>query len=163
MSEFIVALDLREVTLVGESIGGVLALSVSGEVPKRIARVVALNPYDYGEKFGGGIRRGSASWIIGVFGAIGGLETRGLLRRVLESGFHDRAKLSDEALDEIYRTLVYSQYDWSNAEDRAATRLMIPAARVVIIDDAGHFASLEQPDAVARAILEGTAAAGLLR
>jgi pimeloyl-ACP methyl ester carboxylesterase len=40
---------------------------------------------------------------------------------------------------------------------------MIPAARVVIIDDAGHFASLEQPDAVARAILEGTAAAGLLR
>jgi pimeloyl-ACP methyl ester carboxylesterase len=163
MSEFIVALDLREVTLVGESIGGVLALSVTGEVPKRIARVVALNPYDYGEKFGGGIRRGSASWIIGVFGAIGGLETRGLLRRVLESGFHDRAKLSDEALDEIYRTLVYSQYDWSNAEDRAATRLMIPAARVVIIDDAGHFASLEQPDAVARAILEGTAAAGLLR
>jgi pimeloyl-ACP methyl ester carboxylesterase len=163
ISEFIVALDLREVTLVGESIGGVLALSVTGEVPKRIARVVALNPYDYGEKFGGGIRRGSASRIIGVFGAVGGLETRGLLRRVLESGFHDRAKLSDEALDEIYRTLVYSQYDWSNAEDRTATRLMIPAARVVIIDDAGHFASLEQPDAVARAILEGTAAAGLLR
>jgi pimeloyl-ACP methyl ester carboxylesterase len=189
MSEFIVALDLHQVTLVGESIGGVLALSVTGEVPERIARVVSLNPYDYGEKFGGGIRRGSASWIIGVFGAVGGLETRGLLRRVLQSGFHDRAKLSDEALDEIYRTglregyrtmeyslfdhwqswvdakavysrvtapvtLVYSRYDWSNAEDRAATRLLLPAARVVVIDDAGHFVSLEQPDAVAREILE---------
>jgi pimeloyl-ACP methyl ester carboxylesterase len=195
MSELIVALDLHEVTLVGESIGGVLALSVAGEVPERIARVVAINPYDYGEKFGGGIRRGSASWIIGVFGAVGGLETRGLLRRVLQSGFHDRAKLSSEALDEIYRTglregyrsmeyslfahwqswvdakalysrvaapvtLVYSRYDWSNAEDRAATRLMIPAARLVVIDDAGHFASLEQPEAVAREILESIAIPG---
>jgi pimeloyl-ACP methyl ester carboxylesterase len=111
------------------------------------------------------------------------------LRRVLESGFHDHAKLSSEALDEIYRTglregyrameyslfahwqswvdakalysrvaapvtLVYSRYDWSNAEDRTAARLMVPAAHLVVIDDAGHFASLELPDAVAREILD---------
>ena len=46
VTEFIQQLNLRDVTLVGESIGGVLALTVSAELPDRVVRVVALNPYD---------------------------------------------------------------------------------------------------------------------
>jgi pimeloyl-ACP methyl ester carboxylesterase len=67
VSEFIRKLDLREVTLVGESIGGVLAISVSVDQPDRVKRVVSLNPYDYGESFGGGIRRSSSGWMVGMF------------------------------------------------------------------------------------------------
>ncbi|HLO14700.1 MAG TPA: alpha/beta fold hydrolase, partial [Anaerolineales bacterium] len=54
--EFVQKLDLEKLTIVGESIGGVLALTVAATISKRMNRVVALNPYDYGEKFGGGIR-----------------------------------------------------------------------------------------------------------
>ena len=57
VSEFLTKLDLRDVTLAGESIGGVLALTVSVDQPDRVARVVSLNPYDYGESFGGGMTR----------------------------------------------------------------------------------------------------------
>jgi pimeloyl-ACP methyl ester carboxylesterase len=64
---FIKELDLQNVVLAGESIGAVVALTVAAEVPDRIAQVYALNPYDYGEKFGGGIRRSKYGYIIGLF------------------------------------------------------------------------------------------------
>src|SRR6185369_13318046 len=48
-------LDLRDVTLLGESMGAVLALTTAGDLPERVRRVVAVNPYDYS----GGIRRSS--------------------------------------------------------------------------------------------------------
>lgn len=51
VSEFLAKLDLRDVTLVGESIRGVLALTVSVDQPDRVKRMVSLNPYDYGETF----------------------------------------------------------------------------------------------------------------
>lgn len=41
--DFIKQLNLRDVILVGESIGGVLALTVSADLPDRILRAVALN------------------------------------------------------------------------------------------------------------------------
>jgi pimeloyl-ACP methyl ester carboxylesterase len=104
VSELLVALDLHDVTLVGESIGGVLALTVAAEVPGRVSQAVSINPYDYGEKFGGGVRRGRASTIIGLFHTFGGVETRGLLRDVFESGFRDPTKLRDETVDEYFRT-----------------------------------------------------------
>jgi pimeloyl-ACP methyl ester carboxylesterase len=48
VSEFITKLDLQDVTLVGESIGGVLALTVSTELHEKVSLVVSMNPYDYG-------------------------------------------------------------------------------------------------------------------
>jgi pimeloyl-ACP methyl ester carboxylesterase len=188
--EFITQLDLRGVTLVGESIGGVLALTVASELPDRISRVVAINPYDYGEKYGGGVRRGNAGWIIGLFRVFGRLtiEPKGLLRKVFESGFSDPSTLPEPIFTEFYRTgkrsgyrraeasvwkswrtwiearalyprvaapvtLVYSSRDWSKAEDRERTHRAIPNAERIAIDNAGHFASLEDPQAVVRAIL----------
>jgi pimeloyl-ACP methyl ester carboxylesterase len=106
VTEFIKQLDLRDVTLVGESIGGALALTVSAELPDRVARVVALNPYDYGEDFGGGIRRSSNGWIIGLFNVFGKytIEPKFLLEAVLRGGFYDTSKLPADLLDEFYRT-----------------------------------------------------------
>ena len=56
---FLETLDLRDVTIVGESIGAVLALTVAAEVPDRIRAVYALNTYDYETRYGDGIRRGN--------------------------------------------------------------------------------------------------------
>ena len=67
--EFIEKLDLKEVTLVGESIGGVLALTVASQLPNRIKKVVSSNPYDYDLKYGDGVRRGNflANFVISQF------------------------------------------------------------------------------------------------
>jgi pimeloyl-ACP methyl ester carboxylesterase len=112
--QFIGRLDLRDVLLAGESIGGVLALTAATEVPDRIARVVSINPYDYGESFGGGIRRSSGGWIIGFFSVFGSytIEPRFLLDTVLEGGFQDPTKLPTELSREFYRTGLREGYRW---------------------------------------------------
>jgi pimeloyl-ACP methyl ester carboxylesterase len=46
-------LDLHDVTLVGESMGAVLALTTAADPPERVRRVLAVNAYD----FRGGIAR----------------------------------------------------------------------------------------------------------
>jgi pimeloyl-ACP methyl ester carboxylesterase len=106
VSEFITKLDLRDVTLVGESIGGVLALTVSAKLPERVSRAIALNPYDYGEEFGGGIRRSRNGWIIGLFNVFGSytVEPRFLLSAVFKGGFYDPTKLPEDLLTEFHRT-----------------------------------------------------------
>ena len=106
VTDFIQQLNLRDVTLVGESIGAVLALTVSAELPDRVVRAVALNPYDYGEKFGGGIRRSSNGWIVGLFNVFGRytIEPKFLLAAVLRGGFYDPSKLPRDLVDEFYRT-----------------------------------------------------------
>jgi pimeloyl-ACP methyl ester carboxylesterase len=105
-SEFVTKLDLRDVTLVGESIGGVLALTVAVDQPDRVKRVVSLNPYDYGESFGGGIRRSASGWMVGMFNVFGShtFEPRFVTAAVLRGGFHDSTRLPEELLDEFSRT-----------------------------------------------------------
>ncbi len=62
---FLDALDLRDVTLCGVSIGGALALILAGRRNPRVARVVAINPYDYAK--GRGIARSSwLGWMLTV-------------------------------------------------------------------------------------------------
>jgi pimeloyl-ACP methyl ester carboxylesterase len=114
IAQFIEKLDLRDVVLAGESIGGVLALTVATEVPNRITRIVSINPYDYGESFGGGIRRSSGGWIIGFFSIFGSytIEPRFLLDTVLEGAFHDPTKLPAELAREFYRTGLREDYRW---------------------------------------------------
>ncbi|HGG65027.1 MAG TPA: alpha/beta hydrolase [Rhodobacteraceae bacterium] len=53
-------------------------------------------------------------------------------------------------------TLVYGDADWSRPSERQANQTLMPDARMIMLKNAGHFASLEQPEAVARAILCGT-------
>ena len=45
--EFVTGLNLHDVTLAGESLGGALALGASIDRKDRVSRVVSFNPYDY--------------------------------------------------------------------------------------------------------------------
>lgn len=109
VAEFLCAMDLRDVTLAGESIGAVLSITVAAEVPDRVRAVYALNTYDYETRYGDGIRRGNwfANIIIGslqipVFGAIGGaLENKMILKKIMGGGYADPRKLPDDLLVEF--------------------------------------------------------------
>lgn len=104
--EFITKLDLKDVTIAGESIGGVLALTVSSELPERIKKIYSLNPYDYGEKFGGGIRRSKNGWMVGLFNIFGKytLEPKFVTGTVMRGGFYDSEQLPNDLLTEFSKT-----------------------------------------------------------
>ena len=55
VKSLITQLDLRDVTLLGESMGATLALTTAADLRERVRRVVAINAYDYA----GGIARSS--------------------------------------------------------------------------------------------------------
>lgn len=135
---FIEKLDLSEVTLVGESIGGALALTVAAAVPQRIKRIVAINPYDYDTRYGDGIRRGNwfANLIIGslqvpLLGAFNAwVENKLVLGMIMRGGFHDPRKLPADLLAEYARVASRPGYkraarkvlagwrSWSKARDQ---------------------------------------------
>lgn len=59
-------------------------------------------------------------------------------------------------------TLVYGDKDWSKVEERDGVASLIPGGRRITLEDTGHFASMERPEAIARILLDmatGTAAA----
>jgi len=98
-------LDLRDVTLVGESMGAVLALTTAADLPERVRRVVAVNAYDFRD----GIARSSslARMVMagvltpGVGPVFTRLENKALLRRVMWGGLVDRTALREDYLDEL--------------------------------------------------------------
>src|SRR5581483_6073204 len=100
-------LDLRDVTLVGESMGAVLALTTAADLPERVRRVIAVNAYD----FPGGIARSSllARVVVtgvlapGVGPVVAQQEPRPALRRILQGGLGDKSVLRDDYLDELLR------------------------------------------------------------
>ncbi len=98
-------LDLHDVTLVGESMGAVLALTTAADLPERVRRVVAVNAYD----FRGGIARSSllARVVVGgvltpgVGPVIAGVEPKPALRKILQGGLGDRSALREDYVDEL--------------------------------------------------------------
>ncbi|MFI5800750.1 alpha/beta fold hydrolase [Streptomyces sp. NPDC051677] len=98
-------LDLHDVTLVGESMGAVLALTTAADLPERVRRVVAVNTYDFRD----GIARSSllARLVVGgvlapgVGPVIAGVEPKPVLRRVLQGGLGDRTALRADYVDEL--------------------------------------------------------------
>ena len=108
---FIEKLDLNKVTLVGESIGGVLALTVAAELPNRIKKVISSNPYDYDKFYGEGVRRGNflANFVIGQFaipyvGAIvAAMENILFLGIILKGGLKNRKWMPFKTLAEFDR------------------------------------------------------------
>jgi pimeloyl-ACP methyl ester carboxylesterase len=134
---FIEELNLSEVTLVGESIGGALALTVAASLPQRLKRVYAINPYDYEARYGDGIRRGNwlANFIIGslqipLLGAVNAsLENKLILGKIMAGGYHDPRKLPADLLAEfdeaahrpgykrIARKVLAGWRSWSKARD----------------------------------------------
>ncbi|MEU6915798.1 alpha/beta fold hydrolase [Streptomyces olindensis] len=107
VERLLTALDLHDVTLAGESMGAVLALTAAADLPERVRRVVAVNAYD----FRGGIARSSllARVVVGgvlapgVGPVIAGVEPRPALRRILQGGLGDRSALREDYVDELLR------------------------------------------------------------
>jgi pimeloyl-ACP methyl ester carboxylesterase len=107
VKRLVAQLELRDVTLLGESMGAVLALTTAADLPDRVRRVVAINPYDYA----GGIKRSSllARFIVtgvlapGVGPILAGLEPKPIMRAVLHGGLEDTNALRDDYLDELLK------------------------------------------------------------
>jgi len=164
--QFLEATNVREATVVGESIGGAIALGLAARGSAHAARVVAINPYDYGR--GGGIRRSSAlasilftifQWpVVGPFTmAIG---TKGILRRVLEGGFYDPRRLSPELVQLLWecgtlpghsRAFLSLSREWRSwIEGRAAyTHVRVP---VTLVYGDHDWSRAEERQANARAL-----------
>jgi pimeloyl-ACP methyl ester carboxylesterase len=106
---FLDALDLRDVTLCGVSIGGAVALILAGRREARVTRVVAVNPYDYAR--GRGMARSSAlGWMITmtsqlpVLGeTIMRLRNFVIMKAVLQGGVADAKSISPALMKEMYK------------------------------------------------------------
>jgi pimeloyl-ACP methyl ester carboxylesterase len=106
--EFVGGLELRDITLAGESLGAALALTSSIDLRDRVSQVVALNSYDYPS----GLERGNwlSRFIIssvrmpGLGPVFARLEPRPVMRGVLRGGFVDKTKLAEDFLDELLRS-----------------------------------------------------------
>ncbi|AVV45903.1 alpha/beta hydrolase [Streptomyces sp. ID05-04B] len=105
VERLLTGLDLHDVTLVGESMGAVLALTTAADLPERVRRVVAVNAYD----FHGGIARSSllARAVVGgvlapgVGPVIAGVEPRPVLRKILQGGLGDQTALREDYVNEL--------------------------------------------------------------
>ena len=100
-------LDLNDVTLLGESMGAVLALTAAADLPDRVRRVIAVNAYDYP----GGIARSSllARFVVtgvlapGVGPTIATQEPKPIMRAMLRGGLGDTSALREDYLDELLK------------------------------------------------------------
>lgn len=98
-------LDLHDVTLVGESMGAVLALTTAADLPERVRRVVAVNTYDFRD----GIARSSllarvvVSGVLtpGVGPLVAGVEPKAALSKILQGGLGDKSALREDYVDEL--------------------------------------------------------------
>src|SRR5215207_4165379 len=107
VKRLVTQLDLRDVTLLGESLGAVLALTTAADLPDRVQRVVAVNPYDYPR----GIARASllARLIItgiiapGIGPILARLEPKPVMHAILTGGLFDPASLREDYLDELLK------------------------------------------------------------
>ena len=100
-------LDLRDVTLLGESMGAVLALTTAADLPERVRRVIAVNPYDYP----GGIARSSLLARLIVTGVLAPVigpmlarqEPKPIMRAILEGGVVDPSALREDYVEELLK------------------------------------------------------------
>ena len=108
---FIKKLDLKETTLVGESIGAVLALTLASTMPERVSKVVAFNTYDYDTHYADGVRRGNffANFVLGnyaipIHGAIfAALENWLFLGITMRGGLRNKNWMPNVLLTEFNR------------------------------------------------------------
>ena len=105
---FLHALDLRDVTLCGVSIGGAIGLILVGRHDARVSRVVAINPYDYAR--GRGMARSSLlGWMITMTSRIPiigetvmRLRNFIIMKAVLRGGVANPDSIPSELLKEMY-------------------------------------------------------------
>ena len=193
ITQVIQQLGLSNLTLVGESIGATLALTLAAILPGHIKQVFAVNPYDYETRYADGIRRGNLianfmlwNYSIPVHGAIfAAFENRFFLSLVMNGGVTNIRKVpgwlmklfaqtgrrpgykylgrnilknweSWSQATALYPqvtcpvTLVYGEFDWSRQQERTRTLHRLATARLETVTGAGHFLSLDNPEALQR-------------
>lgn len=109
VTAFIEKLDLKNATLVGESIGAVLALTVASQLPDRIGKVISSNTYDYDQRYGDGVRRGNllANFVIGQFAipyvgaVVAALENILFLGIIMKGGLKNKSWMPGKLLKEF--------------------------------------------------------------
>jgi len=115
---FIKKMQIKSLTIAGESIGAILAVSVSNVLPKTVTKVFMFNPYDFDSYFGEGIQRGNffAKFILFHVGLpfignlFASLENKFILKNIMKGGFYDKTKLSDEYLNLLCTSLKKEGY-----------------------------------------------------
>jgi pimeloyl-ACP methyl ester carboxylesterase len=105
---FLDKLNLRDVTLGGESIGGSIALIVAARRNPRVARVIAINPYDYAKGRGMG-RSSLPGWMLNYFSLVPligdtfmRLRNAVFVKAVFCGGVADPASISPDLHKELY-------------------------------------------------------------
>jgi pimeloyl-ACP methyl ester carboxylesterase len=193
VAQFLDQLGIEDATLLGESIGGTIALLLAARGNPRVRRVVAINTYDYDG--GRGLRRSSmlANALLGLSAVpvlgptIMRLRQFPLQKRIFEGGVARKESLPLPLAREMHRVgnrrghtrafmslvrhwaswekaraeyghidrpvlLLYGDADWSRPEEREANARAIPGAEYAVVRGAGHFLSLDAPDAMIGAV-----------
>ena len=105
---FLDKLDIRNVTVAGISIGGSIALIIASRRNPRVARVIAINPYDYAK--GRGMARSSVfGWVVNyvslvplVGEAVMRLRNFPIMKSILQGGVADAENIPPALLKEMY-------------------------------------------------------------
>jgi pimeloyl-ACP methyl ester carboxylesterase len=105
--EFVKTLDIKDVTLAGESMGATVSLTASTELMDRVRRVVAFNTYDYTQGVGRANRVASSyvgsSRLAAIGPVVTRMENKPVLGIVLRGGLFDGSKLPNHYLAELRR------------------------------------------------------------
>jgi pimeloyl-ACP methyl ester carboxylesterase len=109
VEDFLDKLDLRNITLVGVSIGGVIPLIIAARHNARVTRVVSVNPYDYQK--GRGLARSSLFGFIATYAALipvlgetfMRLRSFLLMRPILQGGVAHADSIPPALMTELYK------------------------------------------------------------
>ncbi|MFF7049224.1 alpha/beta fold hydrolase [Streptomyces griseorubiginosus] len=164
--EFVRGMDLHDVTLSGESLGGALSLSASIDLKDRVGRVVAFNSYDYpqGGERGNWISRVVISSVrMPVLGPVfAPLEPRPVFRAILQGGCVDKTKLPEDFITELLRSGRRKGYDKVSRGifrslkgfDRARERYPRVSAPVTLVYSENDWSKPAERDRVANALTD---------
>ncbi len=105
-------LGLEDITLMGESIGATLSLTIAASIPDKVKQVFAVNTYDYEKRYADGIRRGNfmANFImwnfsVPVHGAIfAAMENADVLGMVMSGGVTNIKKMPTDLVKLFVKT-----------------------------------------------------------
>lgn len=152
---FLDALDLKDVTLAGVSIGASISLIIAARRNPRVARIIPINPYDYFQ--GKGLARSSllghfivtAAAIPFIGETVMRLRNFIIMKAVLSGGVSDPTSISPELMKEMYRVgnrhghyrtflnLLRNSSSWERARSEYSN-INVPALIIWGADDWSH-------------------------